>query len=179
MMPWIVGGITVSGIIAAVQSSIDGQLLAASTMITHDFYQKRINPQVTERQQMILSRNVTLICGFSIIGLALFRPAPIMVLYDFIVAVNSSTLFPSLFLGLFWKRTTTLAANVGTIFGCLGGLAWYMTLHKTYPTPLVIIPTSIVLMVIISLVTKPNSNKVLSMYFRDIPEDGAQTTTVA
>jgi SSS family transporter len=179
MMPWIVGGITVSGIIAAVQSSIDGQLLAASTMITHDFYQKRINPDATEKQQMLLSRNVTLICGFSIIGLALLRPAPIMVLYDFIVAINSSTLFPSLFLGLFWKRTTKLAANVGTIFGCLGGLAWYMTLHKSYPTPLVIIPASIVLMVLISFVTRPNSNKVLAMYFRDIPEDDARSTSIA
>jgi Na+/proline symporter len=114
---------------------------------------------------MVFSRNVTLICGFSIIGLALSRPAPIMVLYDFIVAVNSSTLFPSLFLGLFWKRTTKLAANVGTVFGCLGGLVWYMTLHRTYPTPLVIIPATVILMIIISLMTLPSSDKVLAMYF--------------
>ncbi len=165
MMSPVFAGIAVAGIIAAIQSSIDGQLLAAGTMFTEDIYAKVINKKATEQQMKTVARISIAIIGTIVIILGAVKITAMMSLYDFMVAMGATTVFPTMLLGLFWSRTTKQAAIFGITFGGIGGLLWYFFGNPALPGSLVVVPIDIILMVIISLKTKPNSREALSYFF--------------
>lgn len=165
MMSPIFAGVAVAGIIAAIQSSIDGQLLSVGTMFTQDIYANVINKDASEEQMKKVARIAMSLFGLIVIVLGALKITAMMTLYDFMVAMGATTVFPAMLLGLFWERTTKQAAIFGITFGGLGGLLWYFFGIKSLPGSLVIVPITLIGMVIISLNTKPNSNEALSYFF--------------
>ena len=91
MMSPVFAGIAVAGIIAAIQSSIDGQLLAAGTMFTEDIYAKVINKKATEQQMKTVARISIAIIGTIVIILGAVKITAMMSLYDFMVAMGATT----------------------------------------------------------------------------------------
>lgn len=165
MMSPIFAGIAVAGIIAAIQSSIDGQLLSVGTMFTQDIYANVIKKGASEKQMKNAARVSMSVFGLLVITLGALKITAMMTLYDFMVAMGATTVFPTMLLGLFWKRTTKQAAIFGITFGGLGGLLWYFFGVQSIPGSLVVVPITIIIMVIISLNTKPNSDEALSFFF--------------
>ena len=166
MMPNLFAGITVAGIVAAIQSSIDGQLLAASTIATYDIYGRSImKGKATQPQIMTFSRNCTIGLGIVAMILGIWRPGSMMDLYNVIIAMNASVIFPTMCLGLFWRRTTKEAAIFGICFGAVGCFLWMQFGPKSIPPSLVIVPISLICMYIISLRTKPASPETIAKFF--------------
>jgi SSS family transporter len=165
MMPAFFAGLTVAGIVAAIQSSIDGQLLAASTIATHDFYKNVLNKTATQKQLMKFSCGCTIVLGVVAMTLAIIRPGSMMDLYNIIIALNASIIFPTMFLGLFWKRTTKQAAIFGLCFGAIGCFGWLRYGPSAIPPSLVIVPLALIGMIFISLVTKPVSEATIVKFF--------------
>jgi Na+/proline symporter len=165
MMPAAFAALTVAGIVAAIQSSIDGQLLAASAVATHDFYKNVINKNATQKQLIKFSCRCTIALGVVAMILAILRPGSMMDFYNIIIALNASVIFPTMFLGLFWKRTTKQAAIFGICFGAAGCYGWLQFGLRTIPPSLVIVPLALVGMIVISLRTEPVSDATIAKFF--------------
>lgn len=72
VLPEGVMGIMLAAMFAATMSALDSEYNVMAGVITRDIYQRLINPNATERQQIIVARTLTLLLGLAIIAGALF-----------------------------------------------------------------------------------------------------------
>lgn len=165
MLPPVFAAIAVVAIISAIQSTMDNQLLCAGSMISNDIYKKLINPQASDEKLMKLARNATLTLGIVATIIAVLRPALVLSIYNLIMVISPTVLFPCFFLGLFWKRATKEAAYVTLIFGAVAGGAWALFGPPAIPCTLVIMPINIILMVVVSLMTPKPPQATVDLFF--------------
>ena len=158
-------------ITAAVQSTTAGLLHIVGLFFALDIY-KPIAQINDEASLLRASRRMTLLFGIATTLLAVYistRPLPLISL---IAAVSwggmASTLFVPLFCGLFWKRAT----RMGAIASAVGGLtfatigfvlkrAGLLGFHEIYPG----LVAAMVLMVVVSLATRSNTESVIKRFF--------------
>ncbi|MDR0335692.1 MAG: sodium:solute symporter family protein [Planctomycetaceae bacterium] len=126
-LPQVLLAVILLLVLSASLSTLSSLVLVSSSAITIDLYKGYLNPNASNRSELLLMR---LLCGvFILISylIALFRPAWIVSLMSISWgAVAGSFLAPYLY-GLFWKRTTKLGAYAGIGTGLLvsNGLYWY------------------------------------------------------
>lgn len=115
---WVIGLIAAGGLAAAL-STAAGLLLAISSAISHDLIKGAINPNITERGELIAARiaMATTIVVATYLGANPPGFAAQVVALAFGIAAAS--LFPTLMMGIFSKRIN----NTGAIAGMLCGLA--------------------------------------------------------
>lgn len=165
LLPLFFSAIVITGIISAIQSTMDNQLLSAGSSVVNDLYAKLINKDVTDEELMERTRIITLAIGIIATIVALIRPALVIEIYNFIMILIPTVLFPPLLLGLFWEKTTREAGIFGCISGFIGGLLWIIFGPSNIPATLVILPINIVLMVIISKFTPEPPKEVIEKFF--------------
>lgn len=164
-LPIVVSAIVIVAILSAIQSTLDAQLLSTTSSIINDVYYKLYKKNAAEGNILKTSMWATLVIGIIATAIALARFTLVINMYNFIMILIPTTLFPSLLLGLFWRRTTREAAIFGCIFGCVGGLLWIMYGPSNIPATLTILPIGIVLMVIISKFTPEPPKEVIEKFF--------------
>jgi solute:Na+ symporter, SSS family len=165
---WLVG-ILGAGIMAAVMSSADSQILALSTMFTEDvFTYYGGTRRFGERVQVMMGRAFVVILTVIAYVLALQVPQGIFdlaVQYAFSGYAASS---PLLVAALFWKRSTKWGALAVALWVLTavainvfmpGTLAWFGLLPVV---PMTVV--SCVLMVVVSLLTPKPSDATLARY---------------
>lgn len=117
-------GLVLAVLTAALVSTVGSALNALSTVFTMDIYVKKIKPQAEQKEIVRMGRLVTIagalisviitIAIDSIQGLNLFN------VFQSVLGFIAPPMAAVFLLGVFWKRTTTLAANaaltVGTVF---------------------------------------------------------------
>ncbi len=117
LLPPLVAGVMMAGILAATMSSSDSYLLIASSAVSKNIYQGMFKKDATDKQVMLFSR-ITLI-AISLIGvvIALDEKSIIFQVVSFAWAGFGATFGPLMIFSLFWKRMT----RAGAIAGMLGG----------------------------------------------------------
>ena len=122
----ITGGEIFYGLISAIAFAtilavVAGILLSASAAVAHDLYAKVIRrSQISDQEEVTVSRVVTVILGVLAIGLSLsFKDINVGVLATIALAVAASVNFPAIFLSLFWKNLTTRGAVAGGVTGLI------------------------------------------------------------
>ncbi|SHD78650.1 sodium:solute symporter family protein [Schnuerera ultunensis] len=159
--------IVACGIIAAIQSSIDNQLLAASVQFSNDIYYKLINPEASEKKIMSISTWSVIVIGAICVYLAYIRLSTVINLYNFMATITAAAMGVPLFLGVFWPRATKEAAMACSILGfALSVIMWFKA--PTLPSTLIIIPIQLVLMIVISNMTPKPPKKVIDNFFPEI-----------
>lgn len=121
---WLVGFILAAAT-AAMMSTVDSQLLVATSAITEDIYRKLINPEASQKRLVFLARLFTLviaIVGF-ILGLGATKLVYWLVLYAW--GGLAATFGPPLILSLKWKGTTKWGVFAGMITGAVTIVVWY------------------------------------------------------
>jgi cation/acetate symporter len=117
-MPYVVSGLVAAGGLAAALSTADGLLLTIANALSHDLYYKMINPNASTVKRLVVSRALLLIVAVVAALIATKAGAwGILAFVAYAFSIASSTFLPALVMGVFWKRTTTVAANVGMVFG--------------------------------------------------------------
>jgi solute:Na+ symporter, SSS family len=166
--PLWLAGMLGAGIMAAVMAS-DSQILALSTMFTEDvfaFYGG--TARFGETAQVQTGRLFVVLLTIVAYAIALRAPQSIFDLAVQYAFSGYAALSPLLFAALFWKRSTkwgALAVALWTAWAVIytarvpGALAWY-GLMPVVPMTLM----SSLLMVIVSLVTRPPSASTLQRY---------------
>ncbi|MEE6209646.1 cation acetate symporter [Salarchaeum sp. III] len=115
---WFVGLVAAGGIAAAI-ATIAGLFIAGSSAISHDIYANIINPDATQRQQVLVGRLSIVALGVITTLAALDPAAPIAALVSYAFSLAGAVLFPMFFLGLWWENTNRQGALAGMTTGLI------------------------------------------------------------
>ena len=119
-----IGGIFLCGILAAIMSTADSQLLVTASAVSEDMYKGVIKKDASEKKALMVGK-VTVI-AVSVIGflIALDPNSSIMNLVSDAWAGFGSAFGPVVLLALFWKRSTLPGAIAGMATGALTVIVW-------------------------------------------------------
>ena len=123
-LPTGLKGLSVAALTAAIVASLAGKVNSISTIYTLDIHKKYINKEANEKKQVIIGR-VTVFAAMilavlftwhDLLGIGGVGGFTYIQKYTGFI---SPGVFAMFLLGMFWKRTTGLAAIVGVIVGFL------------------------------------------------------------
>nr|WP_256298409.1 VC_2705 family sodium/solute symporter [Haloarchaeobius salinus] len=115
---WFVGLVAAGGIAAAIATTA-GLFIAASSAAAHDIYTNIINPEATQRQQLLVGRATIIALGAIVTLFALDPPALVGELVSYAFSLAGLVLFPMFFLGLWWENANRQGALAGMTTGLL------------------------------------------------------------
>jgi cation/acetate symporter len=130
-LPYVVSGMVAAGGLAAALSTADGLLLTIANALSHDVYYKMIDPNAPVSRRVAISKTMLLVVAILAALVAQQAPADILFLVAAAFSLAAAGFFPALVLGIFWKRTTGIAASLGMIAGT-GITFYYMTLTQPW-----------------------------------------------
>jgi SSS family solute:Na+ symporter len=107
-------GVALAGILAAVMSTLDAQMLTLSSMLTRDV----LPPSVAERHPVRLARMFLIVLAGMTFFIVIRQPASIFTLASASFS-GYVTVVPTLFLGLHWRRFTVWGATASLLLGNL------------------------------------------------------------
>lgn len=116
LMPSWTAGIFLAGVLSAVMSTADSQLVVASTTLTEDFYRAFINRKAPDKVLIWLSRVAVGFCTLIGILIAL-RGGTILDLVGYAWAGFGASFGPVLLAALYSKRSTWFGALLSIIAG--------------------------------------------------------------
>jgi sodium/proline symporter len=121
---WLVGFILAAAT-AAMMSTVDSQLLVATSSITEDIYRKLINPAASQKHLVFLARIFTVVVAIIafVLGLSAEQAVYWLVLYAW--GGLAASFGPPLILSLLWKGTTKYGVFTGMIVGAVTIVVWY------------------------------------------------------
>ncbi|HHV10378.1 MAG TPA: sodium/proline symporter PutP [Clostridiales bacterium] len=117
LLPTVLAGLAMAGILAATISSSDSYLLIASSAMSKNIFQGLFKRNATDKQVMIASKIILLVISFMGVIIAMDENSVIFTVVSFAWAGFGATFGPLMLFSLFWKRTT----REGAIAGMLGG----------------------------------------------------------
>jgi len=124
--PWVIGLIAAGGIAAAL-STAAGLLLAISSAISHDLIKTMINPNISEKGEMLAAR---ISMGGAILlatYLGLNPPGFAAQTVALAFGIAGASLFPALMMGIFSKRINNVGAVAGMLTGLIATLLYIFT----------------------------------------------------
>ena len=121
--PWI-GGILLAAILAAIMSTIDSQLLVASSAVAEDFYAGWARTAPSEGRLLWIGRGAVLAITLVAAWVAMDRESTVLGLVAYAWAGLGASFGPVVLLALSWRRMTYAGAVAGMLAGAGTLLAW-------------------------------------------------------
>ena len=116
-LPAPIVGLVAAGGLAAALSTASGLLLVISSSVANDVYFKKINPQASEKQQLMVGR-IAMAGAICVAGyLGINPPGFVAQVVALAFGLAAASFFPILVLGIFWKRCTAMGATAGMLAG--------------------------------------------------------------
>lgn len=115
---WVIALVAAGGLAAAL-STAAGLLLVISTSVAHDLIKKQINPNISEKGELLAAR---IAAGGAVIIAGLFGiypPGFVAEVVAFAFGLAASSLFPAIVMGIFSKRINMQGAVAGMLVGLL------------------------------------------------------------
>ncbi|MCI5595136.1 MAG: sodium/proline symporter PutP [Lachnospiraceae bacterium] len=168
-----IGGLFLCGILAAIMSTADSQLLVTASSVAEDLYKNVMNPQVDQKKVLRISRITVAAIAILAYIIAWDPNSSIMGLVSNAWAGLGAAFGPTVLMSLFWKRTNFAGAVAGIVSGGLTVIIWdYIPLvgGQTLGSAtgiyslLVGFIISILLIVVFSLLTPPPTEEMLQEF---------------
>lgn len=166
----VISALMVAGIFSAGMSTVSGVLITSTSAVTRDLYQKIFNKEATDKQAFVMSRYVTVGLGVLAICIGIYKPSSIFQLVLFSFGGLGIWAAPIL-AGLYWKRATKAGAFASVIVGEIV----YILLTTTFTSlafgfnPLIVAwIIAMIVLVIVSLGTKPATKATIKRHFDDL-----------
>jgi len=121
---WVVGLVAAGGLAAAL-STAAGLLIVISSSVAHDFYYKRLRPEATEKQQLLVGRIAMAVAVIVAGYFGINPPGFVAQVVAFAFGLAAASFFPAIVLGIFWKRMNSTGAVSGMVVG-LSFTAFYI-----------------------------------------------------
>lgn len=119
-----IGGIFLCGILAAIMSTADSQLLVTASAISSDIYKRIFKPETKEEVILMISRIVVLVVAVLAFIIAWDPNNSIMGLVSNAWAGLGAAFGPLTLFSLFWRRTNLPGAIAGMISGGATVILW-------------------------------------------------------
>lgn len=163
MLPPVFSGFTLAAIIAAVVSTADSILTAATSHVVNDLYVRYFCKDDTEdptvqKKLLNISRLMTLVIGVISVVVALAIPSVLMVLNSSYTLFTAGVFSPVV-AGLLWKKATKIGAFAGLFSGlAFVALGWSGFSFFGIPSDIASSLLSLVVLIVVSLITyKPGT----------------------
>ena len=117
---WVVG-LVVAGGLAAALSTAAGLLMVISSAVSHDLLKRTFRPDMTEKQEMLAARlaaaGAVILAG--LLGIYATSLPFVAQVVAFAFGLAAASLFPIIFLGIFWKRMNKEGAIAAMLTGLI------------------------------------------------------------
>ena len=168
-----IAGLFLCGILAAIMSTADSQLLVSASSVAEDIYKGLIKKEADDKKVLMVSKLTVIVIAIIAYIIALNPNNTIMGLVSNAWAGLGAAFGPLVILSLFWKRTNFQGAVAGVVTGALTVIVWdYLplvngaTIGKTTGLYSLVVgfALSIIAIVIVSLCTKAPSDEILQEF---------------
>ena len=167
-----VAGIFLCGILAAIMSTADSQLLVSASSISEDIVKGCIKKDISDKTIMWISRISIVVVAIVAFIIAWNPESSVMDLVSDAWAGLGAAFGPLVLCSLFWKRTNLPGAVAGLISGALTVIIWdYIPLmgstigNATGLYSLAIgFPISLIFVILVSLITKKPSDEIMKEF---------------
>lgn len=160
LLPPLLAGFVMAGILAATISSSDSYLLIAASSLARNIFKGLVNKKAKDKTVMLVSRITLIAITLVAVLIALDENSVIFTIVSFAWAGFGATFGPLVLFSLFWKRTNRAGAVAGMLGGGVMVFVWNMLIRplggawNIYELLPAFIFSSI-LIVVVSLVTAP------------------------
>jgi len=119
-----VGGLFLCGILAAIMSTADSQLLVCASSVSKDIYKNVAKPDASDQTVLKVSRLTVVVVALLAFFIAWDPDSSVMALVSDAWAGLGSAFGPIVVCSLFWKRTNVAGAVAGMVSGGLTVIIW-------------------------------------------------------
>ena len=168
-----IGGLFLCGILAAIMSTADSQLLVCSSSVSADIYKNILKPDADDKTVLKVGRITTIAVAVLAFIIAWDPNSSIMGLVSDAWAGLGAAFGPLVVMSLFWKRTNLPGAVAGLVSGAVTVIIWdYLPIvhGETIGTAtglyslLVGFIVSLIFIVVVSLATKAPEQSILDEF---------------
>jgi SSS family solute:Na+ symporter len=125
MLPPVILGLVVCGLLSSQLSTISGNLNGVATLFTSDIYENMLKRKASNKEILMIARIMTGLVGVFMIGFAFLVPrmGGAVEAYLTIIGIMDMPLFiVGILYGLLWKRATSTSAIWGYLAGAAAGV---------------------------------------------------------
>ena len=124
ILPALLAGVVLAGILASTMSTADAQLLAAASGISHNILRGVFHKELSNKQEMTIARISVL--GVAILGILLARDpnSNVFRIVSFAWGGFGACFGPLMLFSLFWKRCNKYGAIAGMVSGGVMIFVW-------------------------------------------------------
>lgn len=169
VVPALVAGLILAGILASTMSTADSQLLAASSSVSQNILQETFHLKLSQRTSMLAARLTVIV--IAILGVVIARDpnSSVFGIVSFAWAGFGASFGPLVICALFWRRTTLPGAIAGMIAGGVSVFVWkylaaplggVFAIYELLPAFIV----GIAVIVVVSLLTKAPDQEILNEF---------------
>ena len=168
-----IGGIFLCGILAAIMSTADSQLLVTASAVSEDMYKGAIKKNASEKSALNVGRIAVVVVSVIAFLIALNPDSSIMTLVSDAWAGFGSAFGPVILLALYWKRSTLAGAISGMTTGALTVIVWDYLPIMNGQTPyaatglyslLLGFALAMIVNIVVSLATKKPSKQIIDEF---------------
>lgn len=169
IIPALMAGLILAGILASTMSTADSQLLAAASSVSQNILEDKLRLNLSPKTSMLVARGTVVV--IAILGVVIARDpnSSVFGIVSFAWAGFGAAFGPVMICSLFWKRTTLPGAIIGMIAGGATVFIWkYLiapmggafAIYELFPAFLV----GIAAIIIVSLLTKEPGKEILAEF---------------
>lgn len=128
LLPPLLAGLVMAGILAATISSSDSYLLIAASAVSLNIFKGILKKDALDKQVMTMSRIILLLIAVVGVVIAMDENSVIFTIVSFAWAGFGAVFGPIMLFSLFWKRTTQAGAVAGMVTGGVVVFLWKLVL---------------------------------------------------
>lgn len=128
LLPPLLAGLVMAGILAATISSSDSYLLIAASAVSLNIFKGILKKDASDKQVMTMSRIILLLIAVAGVVIAMDENSVIFTIVSFAWAGFGAVFGPIMLFSLFWKRTTQAGAVAGMVTGGVVVFLWKLAL---------------------------------------------------
>ena len=128
LLPPLLAGLVMAGILAATISSSDSYLLIAASAVSLNIFKGILKKDASDKQVMTMSRIILLLIAVVGVVIAMDENSVIFTIVSFAWAGFGAVFGPIMLFSLFWKRTTQAGAVAGMVTGGVMVFLWKLVL---------------------------------------------------
>ena len=169
IVPALLAGLVMAGILACTMSTCDSQLLAASSSISENILHGVFNLQISQKATMVIARVTLVVIAIIAIFFALDPESSVFQIVSFAWAGFGASFGPVVLCALFWKRCNRWGALAGMIGGGAMVFIWKFLIkpmgglfgiYELLPAFIV----GLILLVVVSLITPAPDQDMMEEY---------------
>ena len=171
VLPAVVGGVILAGILASTMSTSDSQLLAAASSVSQNLVREVFKMNISEKTAIILARISVLVISVIAVFLAMDPNSSVFRIVSFAWAGFGAVFGPAVLFALFWKRANKWGILTGMIAGGSMIFIWKFIIRTAFAGSVLdiyeLLPAFIVnciFVVAVSLMTKAPDQAVIDTF---------------